>query len=79
MSEEKVECVKPVRGIISSDENDTKKIKEREVKMLVQIGKPAPDFETNAFVNGSFKSIKLSDYKGKWVVLCFYSGDFTFV
>jgi len=79
MSEEKVECVKPVRGIIISDENDTKKIKEREVKMLAQIGKPAPDFEANAFVNGSFKSIKLSDYKGKWVVLCFYPGDFTFV
>ena len=28
MSEEKVECVKPVRGIISSDENDTKNKRE---------------------------------------------------
>jgi peroxiredoxin (alkyl hydroperoxide reductase subunit C) len=26
-----------------------------------------------------FKNIKLSDYRGKWVVLCFYPGDFTFV
>ncbi|MCD6548591.1 MAG: redoxin domain-containing protein [Thermodesulfobacterium sp.] len=82
MNKERVECVKPVRGIISSEEdkeNNAKKTKEREVRMLAQIGKPAPDFEANAFVNGSFKSIKLSDYKGKWVVLCFYPGDFTFV
>ena len=81
MNEERVECVKSVRGIISSEEdkeNNTKKTK-KEGRMLAQIGKPAPDFEANAFVNGSFKSIKLSDYKGKWVVLCFYPGDFTFV
>ena len=25
------------------------------------------------------KNVKLSDYIGKWVVLCFYPGDFTFV
>jgi len=44
-----------------------------------QVGKPAPDFETNGFVNGKFKNVTLSDYKGQWVVLCFYPGDFTFV
>jgi hypothetical protein len=43
------------------------------------VGQPAPDFETSAFVDGGFKNIKLSDYRGKWVVLCFYPGDFTFV
>jgi peroxiredoxin (alkyl hydroperoxide reductase subunit C) len=47
--------------------------------MLARVGKPAPDFEANAFVAPGFKPIKLSDYKGKWVVLCFYPGDFTFV
>ncbi|HID02876.1 MAG TPA: redoxin domain-containing protein, partial [Desulfobacterales bacterium] len=26
-----------------------------------------------------FINIKLSDYLGKWVLLCFYPGDFTFV
>ena len=25
------------------------------------------------------KNVKLSDYKGQWVVVCFYPGDFTFV
>jgi len=47
--------------------------------MLAKVGKPAPDFEANAFVNGGFTTVKLSDYKGKWVSLCFYPGDFTFV
>jgi alkyl hydroperoxide reductase subunit AhpC len=32
-----------------------------------------------AFTNGEFGNIKLSDYRGQWVVLCFYPGDFTFV
>ena len=44
-----------------------------------KVGKKAPEFETNAFVEGGFKKVKLSDYQGKWVVLCFYPGDFTFV
>ena len=47
--------------------------------MLARVGHPAPDFEVNAFVDGGFKNVKLSDYKGKWVVICFYPGDFTFV
>jgi hypothetical protein len=52
---------------------------KEEPKMIAQVGKPAPDFEASAFIEGGFKNIKLSDYKGKWVVLCFYPGDFTFV
>lgn len=44
-----------------------------------QVQKPAPDFSGTAVVNGDFKEIKLSDYKGKYVVLFFYPLDFTFV
>ncbi|KAM7172838.1 LOW QUALITY PROTEIN: peroxiredoxin-2-like [Macrochelys suwanniensis] len=43
------------------------------------IGKPAPGFHATAAVDGAFKEIKLSDYKGKYVVLFFYPLDFTFV
>jgi hypothetical protein len=46
---------------------------------MVTVGKPAPDFEASAFIDGGFKNISLSQFKGKWVVLCFYPGDFTFV
>jgi len=41
--------------------------------------KPAPEFTGKAVVNGEFKDIKLSQYKGKYVVLFFYPLDFTFV
>ncbi len=43
------------------------------------VGKPAPVFESEAFHNGKITKINLEDYKGKWVVMCFYPGDFTFV
>jgi alkyl hydroperoxide reductase subunit AhpC len=44
-----------------------------------QIQKPAPQFEVEAVVNGDFKTVKLRDYVGKYVVLLFYPLDFTFV
>lgn len=48
--------------------------------MLARVGREAIDFEASAYVEGvGFKNIRLSDYKGKWIVLCFYPGDFTFV
>ncbi len=44
------------------------------------IRKPAPQFSTDALMpDGSFKTVSLSDYKGKWVILFFYPLDFTFV
>jgi alkyl hydroperoxide reductase subunit AhpC len=44
------------------------------------VGKKAPDFTADAVTgNGEFKTLKLSDYKGKWVVLFFYPLDFTFI
>ena len=48
--------------------------------MATLVSKSAPDFEAQAVMpDGSFKQIKLSDYKGKYVVLFFYPLDFTFV
>ncbi|XP_076462242.1 peroxiredoxin-like isoform X2 [Babylonia areolata] len=41
--------------------------------------KPAPEFSVQAVVNGEFKTVKLTDYRGKYVVLFFYPLDFTFV
>lgn len=50
-----------------------------EQEMKLEIGKPAPDFELEAFQDGEVKKIKLSDLKGKWVGIVFYPADFTFV
>jgi len=43
------------------------------------VTKEAPDFTADAVVNEEFKTVKLSDYRGKYVVLFFYPLDFTFV
>ncbi len=85
MSPEKDGCVKPARGIIApaadTGVESPKLSQPQEVtKMLARVGKEAIDFEANAFVQGvGFKQVQLSSYKGKWIVLCFYPGDFTFV
>ena len=48
--------------------------------MPTLVAKPAPDFEAEAVMpDGAFKKIKISDYKGKYVILFFYPLDFTFV
>ena len=47
--------------------------------MATLVQKPAPEFKGQAVVGKEFKEVKLSDYKGKWVVLFFYPLDFTFV
>ena len=51
----------------------------KEDKPMIKVGKPAPDFTASAYYNGKFVNVSLSEYKGKWVLLCFYPGDFTFV
>ena len=82
MAEQDVSCVQPARGPLveaPAGEQPTDSTTKEEVKMTARVGKPAPDFEATAYVDGGFKNIKLSDYKGHWVVLCFYPGDFTFV
>lgn len=48
-------------------------------KMTARVGQKAPDFNAPAYYRGGFTNVKLSDYLGKWVMLCFYPGDFTFV
>ena len=48
--------------------------------MSVLVQKPAPEFTAQAVMpDGSFKEVKLSDYKGQYVLLFFYPLDFTFV
>lgn len=48
--------------------------------MAVLVGKQAPDFTATAvFGDNQIKDLKLSDYRGKYVVMFFYPLDFTFV
>ena len=82
MAETKEGCAKPSKGPILDlpTNNEMNLPKAKEVSMTqARVGKPAPDFELTAFQGQGFKNIRLSDYKGKWIVICFYPGDFTFV
>jgi hypothetical protein len=78
----KVGCAHPTGGLVGQpDEKQEQQLPQliKEVRKMIQVGKPAPDFVAPAYHKGEFTSVKLSDHLGKWVVLCFYPGDFTFV
>ena len=83
MAEEmEVGCARPTGGPVGEEPSDTQipvTQSEKEKKPMIQVGKKAPDFVAPAYHKGKFISIKLSEYLGKWVLLCFYPGDFTFV
>ena len=66
---------KPVQAPAASTETNMKE----EKRAMVTVGKPAPDFTAPGFYQGKFMNFGLPEYKGKWVLLCFYPGDFTFV
>jgi len=83
MGEEmKVGCARPTGGPVG-ETIDEQALKEtvpiKEAAPMIRVGKKAPDFVAPAYQQGKFISIKLSEYLGKWVLLCFYPGDFTFV
>ena len=84
MSEkDKPSCVEPSQGPILPEAEETvgapSESSKEKPKMKPLVGNQAIDFETNAYFEGAFKNFKLSDFKGKWILLCFYPGDFTFV
>ncbi len=83
MSEEAaVGCARPTGGPVGEDPVSTEKNEQKpetEAHAMIKVGKKAPDFTAPGYHKGEFINIKLSDYLGKWVLLCFYPGDFTFV
>lgn len=84
MRELKVGCGKPTGAKVGEKEQaelpgEEHKMSKEVPMSVVRVGQKAPDFEAPAYQAGKFGQVKLSDYLGKWVVLCFYPGDFTFV
>jgi len=83
MAEEQVGCARPTGSVVgaSSEQKSSPpgEPPKEESMVQVRVGGKAPDFQAPAYHKGKFTSVKLSDHVGKWVLLCFYPGDFTFV
>ena len=52
---------------------------QKEKAMTILVGKKAPDFTAPSYYRGGFAPVSLTDFAGKWLMVCFYPGDFTFV
>ena len=83
MAEQPQGCAR-VTGTVAGQETGRSQSAEAPTKkeeriVTARVGQKAPDFAAPAYYRGGFTTVKLSDYLGKWVLLCFYPGDFTFV
>ncbi len=74
-----VGCARPTGGPVGEAVEEEKKESIKEEISMIQVGQKAPDFVAPGYLKGDFINVKLSDYLGKWTLLCFYPGDFTFV
>jgi len=83
LEEKEIGCARPTGAMVGESEpaaeDKPETVKKEVPRMSVMVGRKAPDFEAPVYHQGKFGSVKLSDSLGKWVVLCFYPGDFTFV
>jgi len=85
MADEALGCGRVV-GSVGEDPQATERHDEdrsattfKEEPMTARVGQKAPDFTAPSYHKGTFTPVKLSSFAGKWVLLCFYPGDFTFV
>ncbi len=46
---------------------------------MIRIGQTIPETEFEVYHNDDTRQMKLSDFRGKWLVLLFYPADFTFI
>ena len=76
-------CARVTSTVTSAPRDDqqspTEFVEKKETKMTARVGQKAPEFTAPAYYQGGFTNVSLTDFKGKWVLVCFYPGDFTFV
>ena len=83
MEENKASCKRPA-AVVAAMEDPASTV-ERETpkkeiqRMTIMVGRKAPDFTAPMYRQGTFGTVSLGEFLGKWAVVCFYPGDFTFV
>ena len=78
----KAGCARPTGGPVGEPAPEREAPPEKptkEVTRMIQVGRKAPDFSAPGYHKGKFVNMTLSEHLGKWILLCFYPGDFTFV
>jgi hypothetical protein len=82
MAEQPQGCAR-VTGTVAGPPEDAAPVESgkprKEAAVTARVGQKAPDFTAPAYHRGGFTSVQLTGFAGKWVLLCFYPGDFTFV
>lgn len=81
MSQESISCVEPVTDGATAQAAAAPAVAQAVQGSLTvaRVGQKAPEFTAMAYLAGEFRKVSLADYRGQWVMLCFYPGDFTFV
>ena len=78
-------CAKPTGMVLGQGDPEEGAVNneiygsKEERTMIARVGEKAPDFQAPSYFQGKFTEVKLSDYFGKWILVCFYPGDFTYV
>lgn len=73
--------LKPIKSSKPKTEKNDNQQPEVERMSSSMVRRELPKFEMDAFnaATGHFTKVSSDDYKGKWLVVCFYPADFTFV
>lgn len=73
--------VKPLKKKVTNENLIQNVILEEKPMSSTMVRQLMPEFEMDAYdaKTGHYTTVKSSDYKGKWAVVCFYPADFTFV
>ena len=84
MTEQPAGCARVTGAVLGEPSPQAPKVSDdrqpnSEDFMTARVGQKAPDFNAPAYFEGGFTNVQLSDSFGKWILLCFYPGDFTFV
>ncbi len=79
-------CEKEIKAVEKSYQTEKKESEEVEemferTQEGVLVMRKMPEFKMPAYdaATGHYKTVTSDDYKGKWLVVCFYPADFTFV
>ena len=74
--------LKPIKPKKTTEANTEMNVsQEKKTMSSTMVRREMPAFEMDAYdsLTGHYTTVSSEDYRGKWVAICFYPADFTFV